>query len=140
MEVKKPEIIEKVWGKEEIFTDGTEPYCGKKLHLNEGYRCSIHKHPKEESFYIEKGEIYFELENNVGEIEKNILFPTDIVHLLPNKYHRFSGLKDSIIIEISTPDTESERKTQSELIPDFENWKKKILNNEKELNEISNNS
>ena len=127
MNIKKPEMIKKVWGKEEIFTDGTEPYCGKKLHLNKGYRCSIHKHPKEESFYIETGKIYFELERDDGKMENSILNSKDIVHILPNRYHRFSGLEDSVIIEVSTPDTESERKTKSEKIPNFDGWIQTIL-------------
>lgn len=126
MEIKRPKYQKKMWGKEEdIFNN--EKYCGKKLHLKEGFRCSIHAHTKEETFYIDKGFVFMELENSNGEMENSILRTKDIVHILPNKYHRFSGLKNSVIIEFSTPDTESQRKTQSEKIPDFENWRKNII-------------
>ena len=126
METKRPKYQKKIWGKEEHIVNN-EKYCGKKLHLKEGFRCSIHAHPKEETFYIEKGLVFMELENENNEMESSILERKDIVHILPNKFHRFSGLKNSVIIEFSTPDTESTRKTQSEKIPDFENWKMEIL-------------
>ena len=61
MKIKKAEIVEKVWGYEEYIANFPDSgYCGKKLHLNKGYRCSVHSHPeKDETFYIEKGRIYF---------------------------------------------------------------------------------
>jgi mannose-6-phosphate isomerase-like protein (cupin superfamily) len=131
METRKPKYEKKAWGKEEHIVNN-EKYCGKKLHLKEGFRCSIHAHPKEETFYIEKGLVFMELENEDGngQMESLILKRKDIVHILPNKYHRFSGLKKSVIIEFSTPDTESTRKTQSGAIPDFENWKSSLLEKE----------
>ena len=95
--------------------------------MNEGFQCSIHAHPKEETFYIEKGLVYMELESESGEMEGSVLKRKNIVHIFPNKYHRFSGLKNSVIIEFSTPDTESQRKTQSSVIPNFEEWRKEIL-------------
>jgi len=126
MEIKKPRIVDKVWGYEEIIVNLDGKYCGKKLHLNKGYRCSIHRHTKEETFYIEKGKIYLELENENKEIEGEVLCECNIVHILPNRWHRFSGLEDSIIIEFSTPDTESERRELSGKIPDFEEFLKNI--------------
>ena len=143
MEIKRPKYQKKVWGKEEHIVNN-DKYCGKKLHLKEGFRCSIHSHPKEETFYIEKGLVFMELENENkkesslsddnernNEMENSILKTKDIVHIPPNKFHRFSGLKKSVIIEFSTSDTESQRKTQSEAIPDFENWRAKILGGKK---------
>lgn len=131
LKVKRPKYQKKTWGKEEHIINN-EKYCGKKLHLKEGFRCSIHSHAKEETFYIEKGLVFMELENKTdnegkNEMENFILKTKDIVHILPNTNHRFSGLKKSVIVEFSTPDTESQRKTQSEKIPDFENWRKEIL-------------
>ena len=125
MKIKKPEIEGKVWGYEEKIINGK--YCGKKLHLAQGYRSSMHRHWKEETFYIEKGKVYLELENSSGEIEGAVLSPFDIVHILPDRNHRFSGLENSIIIEFSTSDTESQRTTLSEKIPDFERWRRNIL-------------
>ena len=50
MEIKKPEIEDKVWGFEEKIANVDGKYCGKKLHLTEGFRSSYHKHAKDETF------------------------------------------------------------------------------------------
>ena len=125
MEITQPLAVKKVWGREEIIVNN-EKYCGKILVLNRGYRCSIHRHPKDETFYVQSGEVYLELENNQGNMESAILLPNSVVHISPGRWHRFSGLENSVIFEFSTPDTESERSVPSEAIPDFENWIKKI--------------
>jgi quercetin dioxygenase-like cupin family protein len=130
MKVRKPRRILKDWGYEDHignFKDlNNGAYCGKLLGLNEGYRSSIHRHPKNETFYVLEGIIYLELENEDEGMEGRILGPGDVVNIFDNKWHRFSGLKDSIIVEFSTPDEESERKVLSGKIPNFENWKKEI--------------
>lgn len=128
MEIRRPDIIPKVWGHEECIADfPKQGYCGKKLHLKEGYRCSIHRHTKDETFYIQSGKVYLEKENSEEKTEHVILFPGDIVDIFDSARHRFSGLEDSIIVEFSTPDTESERKVESGAIPDFENWRRRII-------------
>ena len=119
------DIVEKVWGEEEILVNN-ENYCGKFLHLMKGYRCSIHRHPKRETFYIQEGRVYLELEDegqgpeNMAEVE---LGSGEVIDIPRNAWHRFTGLEKSIIIEFSTPDTESERASQSEKVPEAE-WKK----------------
>lgn len=133
MEKIKPEIVEKEWGYEEIGISADD-YCGKRLHLNSGYRCSIHRHSKDETFYFESGKAYLELENEEGHICGDILCNGDWVRILPNRWHRFSGLEDSVLVEFSTADTESERDENnlSGMIPDFKEWANKIyevLNN-----------
>jgi len=129
MKIRKAKFEEKVWGKEEHIADfPNSGYCGKKLHLNEGYRCSVHRHEKDETFYIEQGKVYFELETENKDMEDAILVQGNIVDIHNCKWHRFSGLEDSVIIEFSTPDTESERKVKSMKIPDFKNLKERVLN------------
>ncbi|MBS3093693.1 hypothetical protein J4456_03895 [Candidatus Pacearchaeota archaeon] len=131
MELYTPKIIPKTWGYEEVIAhedvNGVEMYCGKKLHLNKGFRCSLHSHSKDETFYIESGRILFEMEDDDAWIEGRIMILTDIVRILPFRKHRFSGIDSSIIIEFSTTDCESERFSLSEAIPDFENWRRDIL-------------
>lgn len=107
------EIINKVWGHEEIIVN-TRDYCGKKLVLNKGFRCSIHWHKiKDETFYVNKGKVFLEIGN-----EKKILLPGDSIRIIPGTKHRFSGLEDSEIIEFSTHDDSSDsyRKEQSGLV------------------------
>ncbi len=96
-------IINKVWGHEEIIVNSSK-YCGKKLVLKKGFRCSIHYHKeKDETFYVNKGKVLMEINN-----EKRIMLPGDSLRILPNTKHRFTGLEDSEIIEFSTHHEDSD--------------------------------
>ena len=54
--------VQKVWGSEEWIVN--RAYCGKKLILNKGFRCSMHYHKnKDETFYILKGKVLMEIDN-----------------------------------------------------------------------------
>ena len=62
-------------------------------------------------------------------MDSQIIYPGIVIDVFDNIWHRFSGLENSIFVEVSTPDEESER-YQGKLggeIPDFENWRNKIL-------------
>ena len=88
--------VPKVWGKEEWITN--RAYCGKKLTLKKGFRCSMHHHKnKDETFYILKGKVLLELDN-----QKHIMKPGDSILVKPHTKHRFTGLEDSEIMEFST--------------------------------------
>ena len=128
MEKIKPKIVSKVWGHEEIGIN-TDKYCGKLLYLNHGFRCSIHRHPKDETFRILSGLMFLELGEDSENMDSIILEPGDWIRINSNLWHRFSSIKDSVFAEFSTPDTESERKTQSEKILDFNAWKEEVLKN-----------
>ena len=94
----KPKIVKKVWGYEKIIVN--KNYCGKKLVLGRGYRCSIHQHKeKDEVFYIIRGKVLM----TIGE-EQFIMYPEDSVHVPPNTWHNFTGLTDAQIIEFSSKD------------------------------------
>ncbi len=107
-------FVEKVWGHEEWIVNNSK-YCGKKLVLRKGYRCSMHYHKiKEETFYVLSGKILFESEFS-GENKTKVIESGDIEHIKPNLLHRFTGLEDSEIIEFSTfhMDKDSYRKEVS---------------------------
>jgi len=94
--IEYPIEVEKAWGRE-IWMVNTEIYCGKKLILNMGKRCSLHYHKlKDETFYLESGRIFLE----IG-LDKIIMNPRESVRVYPGTKHRFSGLENSVIIEIS---------------------------------------
>ncbi len=94
-------FVEKTWGHEEWIVNNTK-YCGKKLFVKKGFRCSMHHHKiKDETFYILSGEIYLECEKN-GKIESEILSSGDIRHIKIGTWHRFTGLEDSEFFEFST--------------------------------------
>lgn len=119
MEIRESKKVEKVWG-EELLVVNNENFCGKILVLKKGFRCSIHRHAKKETFYILEGKVYFEKGNDAEKMKTRILQEGDIVDIDSNEWHRFAGLEDSRIAEFSTPDVESERYVESEKIPDNE--------------------
>ncbi len=105
--------VPKVWGEEHWIVN--RDYCGKKLILKKGFRCSMHRHPiKDETFHLDTGSVFLEL----GEKE-HILSPGDSVHIPTGSWHRFTGLEESVILEFSThhEDDDCERRTESGPVP-----------------------
>jgi len=97
------EKTKKIWGHEKCLMNN-DLYCGKILFVKKGHRCSIHYHKiKDETFYILSGELRLEL---LG--ETIILKKGDQYRLYPNTMHRFSGVKDTKILEISTHHEDSD--------------------------------
>ena len=90
------EIHPKVWGEEHWIVNAS--YCGKKLVLREGYRCSVHYHQvKDEVFYVLSGRVLMEVDG-----APRVLQPGMKQHIRPGEKHRFTGLEESEIIEFST--------------------------------------
>jgi len=101
--------VKKEWGKEIWIVN--RDYCGKKLILNKGFRCSMHYHKnKDETFYILNGKVLLE----IG-MQKNIMLPGDSILIKPGQKHRFTGLEYSEIMEFSThhEDSDSYREESS---------------------------
>jgi len=102
-------MVPKEWGSELWIANND--YCGKILNLKKGYRSSIHKHKiKHETFFVIDGKVFMELGR-----KKWIMMPGSSVHIPRNRYHRFSGLEESKMIEFSSRHFESDsyRKTKS---------------------------
>jgi len=96
MKRKFLKTVKKKWGGE--FWIANCGYCGKILELKKGFQCSLHLHKvKSETFLVLTGKVRFELGKKIA-----ILKPMDIVDVPVNTLHRFSGLKDSVIVEFST--------------------------------------
>lgn len=90
-------IVDKVWGKE-YWVVNNELYCFKELHLKKDHFCSMHHHKvKDETFIVHSGLVSIV----VNGIQK-LLFPHDSIRIAPGMEHRFTGLEDSVIYEIST--------------------------------------
>jgi quercetin dioxygenase-like cupin family protein len=95
-------VVEKVWGNEEWIINRT--YCGKFLNLKQGFRCSMHFHKvKDETFLILTGKVLMEVDG-----EKKIMVPGDTQIIEPNQKHRFTGLENSRMLEISTHHEDSD--------------------------------
>jgi|TARA_R100001530_G_scaffold30114_1_gene23662 mannose-6-phosphate isomerase-like protein (cupin superfamily) len=116
--MKKVQIIKKVWGKEEVICNNKK-YAAKYLHLKKGYRCSLHYHKlKDETFIVRSGFVFFEYGKDYN-MRKGICLSTkDSIRIKQGMYHRFTGLTDAIILEVSTEDKkeDSYRVTKSEKI------------------------
>lgn len=92
------EVHEKVWG-EEHWIVNTPEYCGKKLVLKRGFRCSIHYHKlKHETFYVQSGKVFMEVNG-----ESFFMNPGDSVVINRGDIHRFTGIDQlNEIFEFST--------------------------------------
>jgi len=102
--------VHKKWGSETWLVNN-ELYCFKKLYLKKGYQCSIHCHKiKDETFVLKEGKVLLEYGNKKIEMEVS-----KEVRIKPNVYHRFTGLENSVIFEVSTTHRENDsyRKTES---------------------------
>jgi len=111
-------IVRKVWGREEVIINVA--YCGKILHIKRQHRCSLHHHRiKDETFYVLSGTVLLEIG---AELTPVLLKTGDSRRIHPGKYHRFTGLADSRIIEFSTRhyDYDNYRETESEKISNKE--------------------
>ncbi|MFV1959809.1 MAG: cupin domain-containing protein [Planctomycetota bacterium] len=88
--------VAKVWGEEHWIVN--REYCGKKLVLRQGFRCSMHFHRvKDEVFYVLRGRVLLEAGDEV-----RVLEPGSMQHIPPGLHHRFWGLEDAEMIEFST--------------------------------------
>jgi mannose-6-phosphate isomerase-like protein (cupin superfamily) len=91
-------VVDKVWGSETWLVNEPE-YCFKILEINKGAKGSLHYHPtKKETFLLMCGRVHLELG------EEDIILSTNIkpITILPGVPHRITGLKQSVIFEVST--------------------------------------
>jgi mannose-6-phosphate isomerase-like protein (cupin superfamily) len=114
-------IVKKEWGEEHWIVN--REYCGKKLLLRGGFRCSIHHHrDKTETFYLVSGRMLLESGTDPDDLARRVLSPGDAVDLEPGTWHRFSSIEDAVFFEFSThhEDDDSYRATTSGRIPEDE--------------------
>jgi len=96
IEIKKK--VPKVWGKE-LWLVNCRKYCGKLLMLNKGSVSSYHYHMvKQETFYCLKGLVKLV----IGEIEYQLTPDNSPITILPKEKHKFEGVTDAVILEVST--------------------------------------
>ncbi|MCA9316167.1 MAG: cupin domain-containing protein [Planctomycetes bacterium] len=89
-------VVPKAWGEEHWIVN--REYCGKKMILKQGYRCSMHFHKdKDEVFYVVSGRILLELGDG-----GRVMGPGDHHHIPVGVEHRFWGIEDAEIMEFST--------------------------------------
>jgi len=98
--------VPKPWGHEVIFAV-TKDYVGKVLVIKAGHQLSLQFHKvKEETIYLQSGEMLFQIENEDGVMEEHRLTPGTSFHILPNRKHRMIAVQDCEVFEVSTPHLE----------------------------------
>ena len=101
-----PRRVDKPWGYE-IWWARTERYVGKILHVRKGESLSLQYHRvKDETIRIQSGRLLFETRgaDEEGELRRLELEPGDVVHITPGTLHRMTGLEDTDVLEVSTPE------------------------------------
>jgi quercetin dioxygenase-like cupin family protein len=104
--LEQPKRVDKPWGYE-IWWARTDRYVGKLLHVKKGESLSLQYHNvKDETIYIQAGQLLFETrpKGSEGELEKRIMKPGDVFHITPGTLHRMTGVEDTDILEVSTPE------------------------------------
>jgi rfaE bifunctional protein kinase chain/domain len=96
-------MVPKLWGYEQ-WIENNEKYCCKILGLNKGFQCSLHYHKnKDETFLVTSGHVRLELGDQVMHMRQG-----SFARVLPNTPHRFAGIEDSVIMEVSTHHEDSD--------------------------------
>jgi mannose-6-phosphate isomerase-like protein (cupin superfamily) len=101
-----PKRVDKPWGYE-IWWARTDRYVGKILHVRKGESLSLQYHNvKDETIRIQSGRLLFETRaaGEEGELRRLELGPGDVFHITPGTLHRMTGLEDTDILEVSTPE------------------------------------
>ena len=98
--------VDKPWGYELIYAR-TERYVGKILFVKKGHRLSLQYHEKkDETMFIQRGKIELQSGAAGEELATKILSEGDAVRLRPLTRHRVQAIKDTYILEVSTPELE----------------------------------
>lgn len=109
------ERVVKGWGEEQIITNGPL-YCGKRMLLLPGRRCSWHYHErKDETFYVEAGamQLHYSTRDCMvagkfgpGLAETITLSAGESFHVPVGLRHQFIGVGDQtcVFYEFSTED------------------------------------
>jgi mannose-6-phosphate isomerase len=95
--------VEKPWGYELIWAK-TKDYVGKVLHINKGHKLSLQYHKiKEETILVQSGKMMLVFENDQGVLEEILLVAGEGHHIPVGRKHRFGGVEDCDVYEVSTP-------------------------------------
>jgi mannose-6-phosphate isomerase len=112
--------VDKPWGFELIWAH-TDKYVGKILFVKAGEALSLQYHKvKDETIYLLSGEIDLLLEEE-GEMKEHRVRPGDVYRILPGIKHRMIAVKDSEILEASTPELDDVVRLEDRYMRDDKN-------------------
>lgn len=82
-----------------IANEAAAGYCGKYLFVFEGQTCPRHRHrTKHETFFLVEGRLAVEHGGKHLELARG-----DVLPIPPGRYHQFTGLEASLLLELSMP-------------------------------------
>jgi D-lyxose ketol-isomerase len=82
-----------------IANEATAGYCGKYLFVFDGQTCPLHRHRvKHETFFVVKGRLAVEYDGQRLELVEGRVLPIE-----PWKYHSFTGIGPTLLLELSMP-------------------------------------
>ncbi len=103
VEVQK---VDKPWGYELVFA-ATDRYSGKVIFVRAGEQLSLQFHrEKDETIYVQSGRAEFEIGDPGGTLDIEIVGPGRAFHLAAGTVHRVRAVEDTVLFEVSTPETE----------------------------------
>lgn len=98
--------IVKPWGQETIHTDPKLPYTFKEIQINDGCRLSLQSHDEKiETFVLIQGEGNLVVGTDIDHLETICMEIRKSYSIPINTIHRLVGVKDTVILEASTPET-----------------------------------
>lgn len=99
-----PRKVEKPWGWELIYAH-TDRYAGKLLFVRAGHQLSLQYHrEKDETLYVHSGLVEFEIGPSTDQLGVEVVGPGAAFRLEPGVVHRFRGIEDALLLEVSTPE------------------------------------
>lgn len=103
--VGSSKVVRKEWGKEYWLVDESAPWGFKVLYLRAGKRTSLQYHEqKEEACLVLMGEGLIHYAESSGHRTRvDRIVAGDVVHIKPGGVHRFEGVTDTILVEVSNP-------------------------------------
>jgi mannose-6-phosphate isomerase len=98
-----PYRVDKPWGYELVWAR-TDRYVGKILHVNAGHVLSLQYHNlKDETMHVLAGELILRTQPGKELVERR-LKAGESVHIPPKLIHQIEAVKDSDVLEASTPE------------------------------------
>lgn len=103
--VEKNRVVEKPWGREEIFAGEEGLYVGKVITLLDGCSVSLQSHEqKTETITVLSGELQVEVGDSAASLEHFSLSSGRSLLVPARTVHRFTATGDSVFVEVSTAD------------------------------------
>ena len=96
-----------------IANETAAGYCGKYLFVFAGQTCPMHRHRiKHETFFLLEGRLDVAYDGRRQVLERGGVLPIE-----PGRYHAFTGLVPSLLLELSMPCAIDDNYFESPAIP-----------------------